>query len=95
MVVVGDADAWQQHWSLLAAIRAGHPLIIDGGSLGEFRALTGSRELPPYLSGDASWLCAPDGSVSRVQLPKARGIYPGADGLGRPPARSFGQTGRP
>ena len=95
VVVVGDADAWQQHWSLLAAIRAGHPLIIDGGSLGEFRALTGSRELPPYLSGDASWLCAPDGSVSRVQLPKARGIYPGADGLGRPPARSFGQTGRP
>lgn len=72
VVVIGDADAWQQHWSLLAAIRAGHPLVIDGGSWGEFRALTGSRELPPYIAGDAAWLCAPEATVTRVRLPKSR-----------------------
>lgn len=86
VVIVGDADAWQQHWSLLAAIRAGHPLIIDGGSPSEFRAMTGSRELPPYIAGDAAWLCSPDASVIRVRLPRP------PQGLGSPtaPTRRWG-----
>lgn len=77
VVVIGDADAWQQHWSLLAALRAGHPLVIDSGSWAEFRALTGSRELPPYIASDAAWFCAPDGVVARVRLPRPR-IHPPA-----------------
>ncbi|MEZ5111434.1 MAG: FtsK/SpoIIIE domain-containing protein [Microbacteriaceae bacterium] len=78
VAVVGDAQAWQEHWSLLAAIRAAHPLIIEGPSWVEFRALTGSRELPPYIAGDSGWLCAPDGTVSRVRLPRGRGRGSGA-----------------
>ena len=73
VVVVGDAQSWQEHWSLLAAIRSGHPLIIDGSSWIEFRAMTGARELPPYIAGDSGWLCAPDGTVSRVRLPRGGG----------------------
>ena len=35
--------------------------------------MTGARELPPYIAGDSGWLCAPDGTVSRVRLPRGGG----------------------
>ncbi|ANP71818.1 ATP-binding protein [Cryobacterium arcticum] len=70
-VLVGDADAWQGNWSLLAGLRRTAPLVFDGASLGDYRLLTRRRELPPPLAPGRSrgWLVEPDGTVRRVTLP--------------------------
>jgi len=70
-VVVGDLEAWQAQWGSLAALRSTHTVIVDGCSAGEFRSVTRSRLLPPPIAadGDAFWVLAGDGHVSRVRLP--------------------------
>ncbi|WP_120337781.1 FtsK/SpoIIIE domain-containing protein [Cryobacterium soli] len=70
-VLVGDADAWQANWSLLAGLRGVAPLLFDGATLADFRLLTRRRDLPPPLAPGRSrgWLVEPDGTVLRVTVP--------------------------
>ncbi|TFB93430.1 FtsK/SpoIIIE domain-containing protein [Cryobacterium luteum] len=66
VIVVGDAETWQTHWTLLAKLR-GQPassqpssdpavsdqavsLVFDRCSLSDFRLLSHRRELPPPLA---------------------------------------------
>ena len=70
-VLVGDADTWQAHWSLLTGLRGVAPLVFDGCSLADYRLVTRRRDLPPPLAPASSrgWLVRPDGTVRRVTVP--------------------------
>ncbi|TFB47617.1 FtsK/SpoIIIE domain-containing protein [Cryobacterium tagatosivorans] len=76
-VFVGDAESWQAQWTLLAALRAHAAIVFDGCSLGEFRAISRRRELPPALAPGRghAWLLRPDGTLGRVSL-RAASPYP-------------------
>jgi len=69
-VVIGPPDAWLAQWRILAAARVDADLVIDAACAAEYRALTGSRELPPFALPGAgrAWLHAPDRPVRRVLL---------------------------
>jgi S-DNA-T family DNA segregation ATPase FtsK/SpoIIIE len=71
VVIVGDAEQWQAHWSLLTALRADTTVIVDGCSVAEFRALTRIRDRPPLLARlpGRAWLVEPGGAVRRVSVP--------------------------
>ena len=72
-VIVGDPDGWQANWTLLGALRAGALVVIDRCTVGEFRAISGRRILPPPLKigADQCWALEPDGSVRRMLAPSA------------------------
>ncbi|HSP53122.1 MAG TPA: hypothetical protein VLO00_09535, partial [Cryobacterium sp.] len=67
---VGDVDAWQAQWSLLAALRPRADLVFDGCSLADFRAISRRRDLPPPLAPNRgrAWVLRPDGTVHRATL---------------------------
>jgi S-DNA-T family DNA segregation ATPase FtsK/SpoIIIE len=69
-IIVGDADAWQAQWTLLAAVRARATFIFDGCSTADLRLLSHRRDLPPpLLFGRARvWVLSPDGSLARGTL---------------------------
>ena len=69
-VLVGDADEWQSQWGALPRLRETLPVVVDGCSLAEYRAVTRQRELPPPLSGRIGefWLLDPDGTARRATL---------------------------
>lgn len=70
VVIVGDSDQWQAHWSLLTALREDARIIVDGCSPAEFRAITRIRSRPPLLERvqGRAWSCSPGGEVTRVSL---------------------------
>ena len=70
-VLVADVDTWQTHWPLLAGLRQVAPLLFDGCSIADFRALTRRRDLPPPLAPARArgWLLGQDGVVRRVTVP--------------------------
>ncbi|MHB1171947.1 MAG: FtsK/SpoIIIE domain-containing protein [Lacisediminihabitans sp.] len=73
-IVVADPEAWQSHWGLIKSLRARMPVLFEGCSVAEFRALSTLRQLPPPIlphSGSA-WLLTPDGSLSRARPPWLR-----------------------
>jgi S-DNA-T family DNA segregation ATPase FtsK/SpoIIIE len=74
VVVVGDADAWQQRWSLLSQLRAAHDVVVDAACPAEYRALTGRRELPPYARPAAgrAWLLRGGETIGRIELPQRK-----------------------
>jgi S-DNA-T family DNA segregation ATPase FtsK/SpoIIIE len=82
-VFVGDPDAWQANWPLLAALRRRADILFDRCSVADFRLISGRRELPPPLAPgrDHVWLLTPDGQVGRAALPPVR-RNPGAEPLG-------------
>ena len=68
-VVLGDPDAWSARWGALGAARGSVPVLFDGCSVAEFRALSGLRELPPPAQGIRPlWVLEPDGTVHRGRL---------------------------
>src|SRR5690554_4714272 len=71
-VLVGDVAAWQAQWSLFAAARANGPVVFAGCSVAEFRALTGTRQLPPPIGPKrgGGWLLGAEGSTARLQVPE-------------------------
>ena len=84
VIVVGDAETWQAHWTLLAKLRgqtgSGQSLgseapimVFDRCSLSDFRLLSHRRELPPPLAPGRGrvWVLHPDGEVTRAILPQA------------------------
>ena len=73
-VLVGDPESWQARWGVIGALRESANVLVDGCTVGEFRAVTGSRVLPPPPGrGErALWLLQRDGHVRRAQpLPAA------------------------
>ncbi|WP_166981322.1 FtsK/SpoIIIE domain-containing protein [Paramicrobacterium fandaimingii] len=70
VILVGDADAWQTNWSLLATLRATSTLVVESCSPSEYRAITRSRARPPYLhvQPGRAWRIANDGVITRCQL---------------------------
>lgn len=71
VVVVGDSDAWQRAWRVLAAVRAEHDLVIDATCAADYRTLSGDREPPPYCTPrpGRAWLLTPGETTRRVCLP--------------------------
>jgi S-DNA-T family DNA segregation ATPase FtsK/SpoIIIE len=69
--VIADVETWQAHWSLFAGLRASIPIIFDGCTPAQFRAITGLRTLPPFIAPGSSsaWLLSPEGEPARVTPP--------------------------
>jgi S-DNA-T family DNA segregation ATPase FtsK/SpoIIIE len=69
--VVADPEGWQVAWAALGALRGTAALVFDGCTTAEFRAISGSRALPPPTRPGSGgvWLLAADGRVGRVTLP--------------------------
>ncbi|MDJ1113050.1 FtsK/SpoIIIE domain-containing protein [Microbacterium dauci] len=69
-VAIGAPDAWLAQWRLLADARADADLVVDASCAGEYRALTGLRDLPPFAhpGQGRAWVHAPDRPVRRVRL---------------------------
>jgi len=70
-VLIGDPDAWQTQWALLAALRVRTAIVFDGCSLGEFRVIGRRRSVPPALAPGRGhvWVLRSDGTVERGALP--------------------------
>jgi S-DNA-T family DNA segregation ATPase FtsK/SpoIIIE len=68
-VIVADVETWQSHWALIGGLKASTPILFEGCSTTEFRAVSALRQLPPPISpqSGAVWMLAPGGEISRVQ----------------------------
>ncbi|MFJ6654039.1 FtsK/SpoIIIE domain-containing protein [Microbacterium sp. NPDC091313] len=69
-VIVGDGEQWLSRPRLLERIRDAHELIVDAACGRDLRALTGERDLPPFLAAvpGRAWSYAPDRPPRRVAL---------------------------
>jgi S-DNA-T family DNA segregation ATPase FtsK/SpoIIIE len=69
-VVWGTPESWLAQWRLLSAARAHASMIVDAACVAEYRAVTGTRELPPYAAPHAgrAWWWTPTGT-QRIRLP--------------------------
>ncbi|OJV95599.1 MAG: hypothetical protein BGO47_03805 [Microbacterium sp. 67-17] len=69
-VVRAEPEQWQRFWAALTTLRAQGPLLIDPSCSGEYRILTGRRDLPPLCLPGAprGWLLEPGCDVGRVRL---------------------------
>lgn len=72
-ILLGDVDAWQSRWGLLAAVRDRTDIIVESGTPADVRVLTRSRRIPPPLAArfGLAWRLAADGGIDRVMLPVA------------------------
>lgn len=70
MVVRAEPEQWQRFWGAMTTLRATGPLLVDPSCAGEYRVLTGRRELPPLCLPGAQrgWLLEPGRDVRRVAL---------------------------
>jgi S-DNA-T family DNA segregation ATPase FtsK/SpoIIIE len=68
---VADVDSWQSQWTVLAGLRQRAPILFDGCSIADYRAITRRRDLPPPLAPHRArgWLLGLDGTVRRVSVP--------------------------
>ena len=71
LIVVGDADAWQAQWTLLAALRTRAVIVFEGAAFADYRSIARRRDLPPPLAAGRGhvWVLQPDGVVARASLP--------------------------
>jgi S-DNA-T family DNA segregation ATPase FtsK/SpoIIIE len=69
VVVVGDPDAWQSHWSTLNALRTTASLVFDGCTLAQVRAIVHARVLPPPTERGHLLLCDAATEFSRARMP--------------------------
>lgn len=71
--LVGSPADWQGAWRALGALRAEHPVLVDGCGPGDVRTLLGVAELlPPVGHPDDVVLIPPEGTPGRVRLPSPR-----------------------
>jgi DNA segregation ATPase FtsK/SpoIIIE, S-DNA-T family len=70
-ILVGDPDAWQASWPLLAALRTRVDVVFDRCSLADYRLVTRRRDLPPALAPGRGqvWVLGADGLTRRALLP--------------------------
>ena len=69
IALLGEVEDWQSRWGALAALRGRYAIVFAGCSIGDVRALSRSRLLPPPLQAGQGWLLGEDGGFSRVRLP--------------------------
>lgn len=88
-ILLGDLQAWQGAWSILAAVRGRLPMAFDGCTPGDVRAVTGTRRLPPPLAPTSRslWLLTAGDRFERVALPGERGGAPRESALNRAETR--------
>jgi S-DNA-T family DNA segregation ATPase FtsK/SpoIIIE len=55
-VLLGDPDAWHSDWARLARARRDLPIVFDGCSVADVRAIARTREVPPLLAPREVWL---------------------------------------
>ncbi|MGN6446657.1 hypothetical protein, partial [Amnibacterium sp.] len=71
--LVGSPADWQGAWRALGALRAEHPVLVDGCGPGDVRTLLAVAELlPPVGHPDDVVLIPPEGTPGRVRLPSPR-----------------------
>jgi S-DNA-T family DNA segregation ATPase FtsK/SpoIIIE len=82
-ILLGDIDAWQSRWGLLAAVRDRADVIVESGTPADVRVLTRSRRMPPPLAAQfgLAWRLVAGGGIDRVMLPVAT-AHTGADSDG-------------
>jgi S-DNA-T family DNA segregation ATPase FtsK/SpoIIIE len=69
VAVVGDPDAWQSRWSTLNVLRSRAPLVFDGCTLAQVRAIVHARVLPPPTEPGHVLVCDATTEFSRARLP--------------------------
>lgn len=81
-VVWGTPEAWMGRWRAAAAGAQGRcQLVVDAASAGDFRLVTGNRELPPYAAPGRrrGWMIdTRTDRVRRVVLPLSAAAQPSA-----------------
>lgn len=72
-ILLGDVDAWQSRWGLIASLRGRAEVILEGCTLADVRLITRSRRIPPPLAPrfGLAWRLSDDGAFDRVRLPFA------------------------
>ena len=74
-LLVGSPEDWLAQWRALGEARARGELVVDAECSAEYRAVTGRRDLPPYVQPGVgrAWALSSggDGGVRRVTLPRA------------------------
>lgn len=72
VALIGSVDEWQSRWGAIQSLLNHSTVVIDGCSLGDYRQLARTRELPPPLNPGARecWSLSGSGSVERVRLPR-------------------------
>lgn len=70
-IVIGDPEAWQANWTLLATVRSGGLVVFDRCTVADFRAISARRILPPPIAPgvEQCWALEPDGTVRRMSAP--------------------------
>jgi S-DNA-T family DNA segregation ATPase FtsK/SpoIIIE len=72
-IIVGDPDDWQARWGAIASLRETVPIMVDGCSVADYRAVTRDRRLPPPLvRPETFWLVEPRAAPRRARLPMPR-----------------------
>jgi S-DNA-T family DNA segregation ATPase FtsK/SpoIIIE len=71
VIVIGDPEAWQANWALLATARSGGLVVFDRCTVADFRAISARRTLPPPIAPgvEQCWALEPDGTVRRMTAP--------------------------
>jgi S-DNA-T family DNA segregation ATPase FtsK/SpoIIIE len=64
-VLLGDPDAWQADWALLASVRRELPLVFYGCTPSEVRVIARIRDSPPPLGDRAGECWLVDGGIVR------------------------------
>ncbi|MFG6443761.1 FtsK/SpoIIIE domain-containing protein [Microbacterium sp. P07] len=75
VVIIGDPEQWMGHPRLLARVRNMHTLIVDVSCAGDYRLLTGDRDLPPFAEAGRgrAWECRAGRRARRVAIAGVRG----------------------
>ncbi|PZU47881.1 MAG: cell division protein FtsK [Microbacterium sp.] len=67
--IIGTPETWLAQWRVLAAARERCDLVVDAACVAEYRAVSGRRDLPPFVAPGAprAWLLVPGATrVRRV-----------------------------
>ncbi len=64
-VLLGDPEAWQADWALLASVRRELPLVFYGCTPGEVRVMARTRDTPPPLGDRVGECWLVDGGIAR------------------------------
>lgn len=78
LTIVGDPDAWPNHWMLFGALRASFDVLFDGCTIADYRSVSRRRDLPPPTNPGMPrrWLLTSAGVLGRAEPEAARRAKP-------------------